>query len=123
MRISDWSSDVCSSDLPYSPEAYYIGYYPDGSLPLPGNYMPYHPFQFDHLTVRDENLTGWPRQPELIRKILSDYYALITHLVEQIDRKGDVEGKSVSVSVDHGGRTSNKNQKPPEIQNNRIDIK
>src|SRR3546814_15936258 len=25
---------------PYSPEADYIGYYPDGSLPLPGNYMP-----------------------------------------------------------------------------------
>src|SRR3546814_1250344 len=79
MGISDWSSDVCSSDLyvaftaphdPYSPEADYIGYYPDGSLPLPGNYMPYHPFQFDNLTVRDENLTGWPRKPEVIRKIL-----------------------------------------------------
>src|SRR3546814_11256926 len=98
MRISDWSPDVCSSDLaidfiqhqaeqgnkkpffcyvaftaphdPYSPEADYIGYYPDGSLPLPGNYMPYHPFQFDNLTVRDENLTGWPRNPEVIRKIL-----------------------------------------------------
>ena len=69
---------------PYSPEANYINHYPDGSLPLPGNYLPYHPFQFDHLTVRDENLTGWPRRPEVIQMILSDYYALITHLDGQI---------------------------------------
>jgi arylsulfatase A-like enzyme len=69
---------------PYSPEANYINKYPDGSLPLPGNYMPYHPFEFDQLTVRDENLTGWPRKPEVIQMILSDYYALITHLDSQI---------------------------------------
>ncbi|EAZ80936.2 sulfatase-like hydrolase/transferase [Algoriphagus machipongonensis] len=69
---------------PYSPEANYINHYPDGTLPLPGNYMPYHPFEFDHLTVRDENLTGWPRKPEVIQMILSDYYALVTHLDTQI---------------------------------------
>src|SRR3546814_413654 len=79
---------------PYSPEADYIGYYPDGSLPLPGNYMPYHPFQFDILTVLDENLTGWPRKPEVIRKILSDYYALITHLDQQIGRIIDARTSS-----------------------------
>ncbi|MEP0711325.1 sulfatase-like hydrolase/transferase [Algoriphagus sp.] len=71
---------------PYSPIAKYIGYYPDGSLPLPGNYMPYHPFEFDQLMVRDELLTDWPRKPEVIQMILSDYYALITHLDEQIGR-------------------------------------
>ena len=69
---------------PYSPEANYINHYPDGTLPLPGNYMPYHPFEFDQLTVRDENLTGWPRKPEVIQMILSDYYALVTHLDTQI---------------------------------------
>ncbi|WP_373397167.1 sulfatase-like hydrolase/transferase [Algoriphagus halophilus] len=69
---------------PYSPEANYINFYPDGTLPLPGNYMPYHPFEFDQLTVRDENLTGWPRKPEVIQMILSDYYALVTHLDRQI---------------------------------------
>ncbi|WP_228692841.1 sulfatase-like hydrolase/transferase [Lunatimonas sp.] len=71
---------------PYSPEASYIDHYPDGSLPLPGNYMPHHPFEFDQLTVRDENLTGWPRRPEVIQMILSDYYALVTHLDAQIGR-------------------------------------
>jgi len=71
---------------PYSPEANYINYYPDGSLPLPGNYMPYHPFEFDDLMVRDELLTGWPRKPEVIQMILSDYYAMVTHLDMQIGR-------------------------------------
>lgn len=71
---------------PYSPEASYINYYPDGSLPLPGNYLPTHPFHFDDLMVRDELLTAWPRTPEVIQMILSDYYALITHLDTQIGK-------------------------------------
>lgn len=71
---------------PYSPATDFIQSYPDGSLPLPGNFMPFHPFQFDQLTVRDENLTGWPRKPEVIQMILSDYYALITHLDQQIGK-------------------------------------
>ncbi|GMQ24870.1 sulfatase-like hydrolase/transferase [Algoriphagus sp. oki45] len=69
---------------PYSPELGLIGKYPDGTIPLPKNYQPFHPFQFDDLTVRDENLTGWPRKPEVIQMILSDYYALVTHLDSQI---------------------------------------
>jgi arylsulfatase A-like enzyme len=72
---------------PYSPDTGYIDYYPDQSLPLPGNFMPLHPFHFDDLTVRDENLMPWPRPPELVRSALSDYYALITHLDERV---GDV---------------------------------
>ncbi|MFC5624388.1 sulfatase-like hydrolase/transferase [Algoriphagus winogradskyi] len=71
---------------PYSPEAGYISHYPDGSLPLPGNYKPYHPFEFDNLMVRDELLTDWPRKPEVIQMILSDYYALVTHLDSQIGK-------------------------------------
>ncbi|TFV94550.1 DUF4976 domain-containing protein [Algoriphagus kandeliae] len=94
---------------PYSPEANYINYYPDGSLPLPGNYMPYHPFEFDHLTVRDENLTGWPRRPEVIQMILSDYYALITHLDTQVARildalreSGKLENTIIVYAADNG---------------------
>ena len=36
---------------PYSPNPESIGKYPDGSIPLPPNYLPLHPFQFDQLTV------------------------------------------------------------------------
>jgi arylsulfatase A-like enzyme len=72
---------------PFSPRPDFIGRYPDGSLPLPGNYMPLHPFAFDNLTVRDENLLPWPRPAEGVRKALSDYYAMITHLDSRI---GDI---------------------------------
>lgn len=65
---------------PYSPRTDYIDYYKSSSLPLPGNFMPLHPFAFDDLTIRDENLSPWPRRPEIIRAALADYYALITHL-------------------------------------------
>lgn len=94
---------------PYSPAPDFIGLYPDGSLPLPGNYMPFHPFQFDDLTERDENLTGWPRKPEVIQMILSDYYALITHLDSQIARiiqtlkdNGQFENTIIVYAADNG---------------------
>jgi arylsulfatase A-like enzyme len=69
---------------PYSPKKEWIGRYPDGSIPLPKNYLPFHPFEFDQLTVRDENLTGWPRKAEVIQQILSDYYGMVSHLDTQI---------------------------------------
>ncbi|NVJ84691.1 MAG: sulfatase-like hydrolase/transferase [Algoriphagus sp.] len=94
---------------PYSPEGNYINYYPDGTLPLPGNYMPYHPFEFDQLTVRDENLTGWPRRPEVIQMILSDYYALITHLDTQVAKildalreSGKLDNTIIVYAADNG---------------------
>ena len=46
--------------------------------------MPLHPFAFDDLTIRDENLSPWPRRPEIIRAALADYYALITHLDSKV---------------------------------------
>mgnify|MGYP005749591511 CR=1 FL=1 len=94
---------------PYSPELGYIGKYPDGSIPLPENYLPIHPFQFDELTVRDENLTSWPRKPEVIQMILSDYYALITHLDSQIAKiiqtlkdNGQYENTIIVYAADNG---------------------
>ena len=75
---------------PYSPRNDHIDMYPAGGLPLPGNFMPLHPFQFDNLTIRDENLAPWPRAPEMIRAALADYYALITHMDEQIGEVIDV---------------------------------
>jgi arylsulfatase A-like enzyme len=69
---------------PYSPKSGYINRYDTAKILLPENFMGLHPFEFDQLNVRDENLTGWPRQPEIIKEILSDYYSLITHLDDQV---------------------------------------
>jgi arylsulfatase A-like enzyme len=72
---------------PYSPRPDYIGKYPDQAIPLPGNFIPLHPFQFDDLTIRDENLAPWPRTPDVVRSALADYYGLISHLDNRI---GDI---------------------------------
>jgi arylsulfatase A-like enzyme len=69
---------------PYSPRTDYIDRYSPDSMLLPGNFMPLHPFAFDDLMVRDENLLPWPRPPEKVREALADYYGLITHLDEKI---------------------------------------
>jgi arylsulfatase A-like enzyme len=72
---------------PRSPKKDYIGMYPDSAMPLPGNFMGLHPFEFDDLNIRDETLAPWPRTPEIIRASIADYYGLISHLD---DRAGDI---------------------------------
>ena len=69
---------------PRSPRKDYIGMYPPESIPVPGNFKALHPFEFDQLDIRDENLAPWPRTPEIIQESLADYYALISHLDSKI---------------------------------------
>lgn len=94
---------------PYSPRTDFVRSYPDQSLPLPGNFMPLHPFQFDDLTVRDENLLDWPREAEKVRSVLSDYYALISHLdknvgniIQTLRRNGLYENTIIVYAADNG---------------------
>jgi arylsulfatase A-like enzyme len=94
---------------PYSPKPDFIDSYPDQSLPLPGNFLPLHPFQFDDLTVRDENLLDWPRSPEKVRSLLSDYYALISHLdknvgeiINALKKNGLYENTIIIYAADNG---------------------
>jgi arylsulfatase A-like enzyme len=79
---------------PYSPAPEYVDFYPEGSVPLPGNFMGAHPFAFDNMTIRDENLTGWPRKPEVVQAILADYYGLISHMDQQIGEIVDLLKKN-----------------------------
>src|SRR3546814_17948644 len=93
MRISDWSSDVCSSDLKQRPVP------PHRDDDEPGRALP-----TEIVEVLDRNMTllrptftaghrveGWS----------NDDYAVMW---QTIDRKSVVWGKSVSVRVDLGGR-------------------
>src|SRR3546814_13549618 len=94
MRISDWSSDVCSSDLGRLLTGVYwrlrftgAGQWPAGST---GEDM-----QTDETYVRQglKRVDGWlfPYSVDFIRSLAAD-------------RKSVVSGKSVSVRVDLGGR-------------------
>jgi arylsulfatase A-like enzyme len=64
----------------------YKDIYPPDKIPLPKNFMPEHPFDNGDLKVRDEQLAPWPRTPEVVRRNIADYYAMITHLDEQMGR-------------------------------------
>src|SRR3546814_9085077 len=90
MRISDWSSDVCSSDLRRRTVAAAAGLQrpPRAAVRLlhaghPDEHGGLHPGQSE--PVRPGGARGAGRQP---------------------DRKSVVEGKTVSVGVDLGGRSN-----------------
>ncbi|MBD0401539.1 sulfatase-like hydrolase/transferase [Flammeovirga sp. EKP202] len=83
--------------------------YPEDKIELPPSYMPQHPFDNGHMYLRDEALAAWPRTKEVSQKELSDYYAIITHLDEQIGKviaslkaSGQYENTIVVLAGDSG---------------------
>ncbi len=64
----------------------YLDMYDRSKIPLPKNYKPIHPFDNGEMTIRDEQLSPWPRTEEEIRKTLHEYYATITALDFHIGR-------------------------------------
>jgi len=60
--------------------------YKDEDMPLPASFMPRHPFDNGMLDIRDEKTAPLPRTPEVIRKHIADYYAVMTHTDAQVGR-------------------------------------
>ncbi len=94
---------------PRSPREDHIGMYADETMPLPGNFMDLHPFEFDNLNIRDETLGPWPRTPEMIKASLADYYALVTHIderigeiISQLEESGLFENTIIVYAADNG---------------------
>ena len=96
---------------PRDPPVTHRDLYRDRRPPLPANFRPQHGLAFDvgALTTRDERLAAWPRDPEVIRDQLAEYYALITHLDQQIDRVLDTlrqlglaDNTLIVFAADHG---------------------
>src|SRR3546814_18302790 len=107
MRISDWSSDVCSSDLH---RAVHILCLHPKILTLP-SHREQHRADAIHLSSQrrsgDASMSSKVHQDSIRLKRL------------KVDRKSDVSGKSVSVRVDLGGRRIfNKNNKKRKKKNN-----
>src|SRR3546814_12521960 len=105
MRISDWSSDVCSSDLPFRPvvvnefsrwaNLQLTSAHPEQTPPGCGATDAQKP-----ATSGDMRATVPAAAPELT--------TAVREAAAHSDRKSVVEGKSVSVRVDHGGRRISK---------------
>lgn len=78
-------------------------------MPVPKNFLPEHPFDHGNLRGRDEQLLPWPRTRTDIQKDLATYYAVISHMDEQIgkvldvlDETGQAENTIVVFASDHG---------------------
>ncbi len=91
-----------------APKEFLERYDPD-AIPLPPNFLPYHPFDNGELLIRDEKLAPWPRTASAIREHLRDYYADITCMDEQFGRifqtlrdLGDYENTIIVFSSDQG---------------------
>ena len=83
----------------------------DERPPLPPNFRGQHGWTIDvgTMTLRDEVLAAWPRDPETIRDQLAEYYGLIEHLDVQIGRilsriqeQGLADDTIVVYAADHG---------------------
>jgi len=78
---------------------------------LPKNFRGQHGLNLGRMTmtVRDENLMGWPRDPQLLREQLAEYRALVAHLDEQVgrvlatlDELGVRDDTLIVFTADHG---------------------
>lgn len=64
----------------------YLETYDPDEIDLPANFLREHPFDNGELVVRDELLAPFPRTPEVIRRHIAEYYAMITHADAQMGR-------------------------------------
>src|SRR3546814_17251533 len=107
MRISDWSSDVCSSDLSILEWSEPIGGWKIIAL-IPQIIEPYR-WTAGYLNGVINSVI---RALEFLSLILTRGSASqFRQLAFRVDRKRVVSGKSVSVRVDLGGRRIIKNKK------------
>jgi arylsulfatase A-like enzyme len=87
----------------------FVDMYPLDKITIPPNYLPEHPFDQGHHTLRDEILAPFPRSKEVVKVHLQEYYAIVTHADYQIGRilaalekSGKADNTVVVFSADHG---------------------
>ena len=83
--------------------------YPYDSIKVPSNFLENYPYEVGSNRIRDEKLAPFPRTPYSIKVNMSEYYAIITHMDEQIGRilkmlddSGKADNTVVIFSADHG---------------------
>ena len=87
----------------------FLDLYPLDSIEIPPNYLPEHPFDQGHHTLRDEVLAPFPRTEEAVKVHLQEYYAIISHadaqigrILETLEETGQAENTVILFSADHG---------------------
>lgn len=64
----------------------FLKMYDPASLTLPKNFLPQHPFAYIPPGMRDEQLAGLPRGEQEVRRHIAEYFAMISHLDDQLGR-------------------------------------
>ena len=87
----------------------FVDDYPADEIALPPNYLPEHPIDNGALDIRDEILAPFPRSEEVVRIHRAEYFAIITHMDEQIGRvldaleaSGQADNTYIVFTSDHG---------------------
>jgi len=80
-----WVSFTAPHDPRLTPPGY-EGRYEQAQVPLPRNFLPVHPFDHGNAKGRDELLLPFPRTERDVREELAVYYALVSHVDEQLGR-------------------------------------
>ncbi|MFO7956211.1 MAG: sulfatase-like hydrolase/transferase [Candidatus Brocadiia bacterium] len=103
-----WLAPTAPHDPFLCPEPFQ-SMYDDRLPPLPDALMPAHPFETGDLTIRDETLLPWPRDPEVVRRYRARYWAIITHLdyhlgrlFDRLEATGRMDDTIVVITGDHG---------------------
>ncbi len=87
----------------------FVDMYPPETVSLPQPFLPEHPFDIGSNKIRDEKLCPFPRTEFNVKANRGEYYAIITHLDQQIGRIVDALEKSgkahntyIVFTADHG---------------------
>lgn len=90
----------------------FVDRYPVESIPVPENFLPEYPYKDligCYPTQRDESLGPYPRTPHAVQVHRREYYALITHMDQQIGRildalaaGSDADNTWIFFTADHG---------------------
>ena len=87
----------------------FLDMYPAKDIEVPPNFVPEHPFDQGMSRDRDEMLAPFPRTREDIQVHRREYYAIISHMDEQIGRifaaleaTGEAQNTYVIFTADHG---------------------
>jgi len=83
--------------------------YPYESVRVPKSFLPAYPYKIGSNRVRDEKLAPFPRTEYSVQVNRSEYYALITHMDEQIgkmlemlEQTGKADNTYIIFTADHG---------------------
>ena len=90
----------------------FVDRYPLDDVDVPANFLPEYPFKEEMKSgsaLRDEQLAPFPRTPEAVKVQRQEYYAIITHMDEQIGRileameeTGKADNTYIFFTADHG---------------------